>query len=95
MATEWYQSHTSLVEFAGWMVEEHFFTTPGEVVDFMEKPWKWTAEYQKFRDAEAKAAVAPHVMEMFKRDATEVRGHTRNTADGPVQIEPHNRETTA
>lgn len=51
---QWFQSHQTLVEVAGWMAETYQFDTPVDVVYFFEKPWKYEDEWREYiiqRDA--------------------------------------------
>jgi hypothetical protein len=44
----WFTDHSELVTF-GWTLEElGEFGSPGEVLYFMEKPWKWEDAHQSW-----------------------------------------------
>lgn len=45
-AMKWHESHDNLCGLARWMESEDLWLNTGELVYFLEKPWKWTREFE-------------------------------------------------
>lgn len=45
---KWYETHDNLAAFVRYLAHEERFTGE-QIAAVVEKPWKWTAEYQEFR----------------------------------------------
>ena len=54
----WYEDHATLIQFAWDHFEPLGDSTAQEVIEFFEKPWKWTPEYETWA-AEADDAPEP------------------------------------
>lgn len=54
--TEWYEDHENLAELWRWMVERCEQPTGDDVALFLEKPWKWTPEWNQLQSELAAAA---------------------------------------
>lgn len=48
----WYQYHDEVVGLGRHLVETFYLATAAEVVDYMEKPWKWGPEWLAWKAAE-------------------------------------------
>lgn len=45
---EWFEQRAELEAVAGMLVEADWLSTAEEVVDFLEKPWKWANERESW-----------------------------------------------
>ena len=44
---KWFESHDNRIELAHWLLVDGWFTYPIDMLRYFEKPWKWTAEWDK------------------------------------------------
>ena len=49
---KWYEDRDEVVAFARWFWEGTYnaIGTTGEILDYFEKPWKFTSEYTLYRE---------------------------------------------
>lgn len=47
----WYETHDNLVMLATMLDDDGRFDETADVVRFIEKPWKWTAEWERWEAA--------------------------------------------
>lgn len=47
----WYANHSNLAALWAWLVENGETPSDGPSY-FMEKPWKWTPEWERFQEAQ-------------------------------------------
>ncbi len=49
---QWYEDRDEVVAFARWFWEGtyNYIGTTGEILDYFEKPWKFTSEYTLYRE---------------------------------------------
>lgn len=52
---EWYEERSNVVEFLEWLDERGELATVDAAIAIVEKPWKWTLEYDSMRKAQADA----------------------------------------
>ena len=45
---EWWMDHDEVVAFARWYWDGMYSKSGRDIIDFFEKPWKWTPEYEGF-----------------------------------------------
>lgn len=48
---KWYETHENLVMLATMLDDDGRFDVPADVVRFLEKPWKWTEEWERWEAA--------------------------------------------
>jgi hypothetical protein len=69
--TPWYGNHDDVVSFARVLVDAEWLDTSGEVIDYFERPWKWSPEYgvwiQAGRPTAAEGGVGVGVWDAFVR----------------------------
>lgn len=46
----WAMKLRNLLDLAAWLEGKGEWQSPAEVIDFFEKPWNWTADWQEFQD---------------------------------------------
>ena len=51
MIKEWYETHENLVMLATMLDDDGRFAETADVVRFLEKPWKWTPEWERWEAA--------------------------------------------
>jgi hypothetical protein len=47
---EWWETHNNVLALARALDDEGGFSDTDEVIDFFEKPWKWSPEWARFRN---------------------------------------------
>ena len=47
--TKWHETYTNVFEFAEWLEDEHYWVNTSHLLRYFEKPWKWTPEYELWR----------------------------------------------
>lgn len=45
----WYDNYSDLASFTGWLNSHAYFTDVDTLVYLIEKPWKWSREYELFQ----------------------------------------------
>jgi hypothetical protein len=53
---EWWTDHDEVLAFARWYWDgaAHYPTCPArEILDYFEKPWKWSPEYEGYKEEQA------------------------------------------
>ena len=68
---KWYNDHDNVVGLARWMEKMDLWVSTAEVIYFMEKPWKWTLEYELW--VLYKKQTSPELMMEIVVAATEQR----------------------
>lgn len=53
---EWYENHENLCELYRWLEQRCDQPTGDDIARFLEKPWKWTPEWNEMQSELAAAA---------------------------------------
>jgi hypothetical protein len=54
LTTNWFDSHSNVVELAFWLEDQSYFDVPIDVVHLFEKPWKYVEEWDSYQADQAK-----------------------------------------
>lgn len=49
--TQWYETHENMVALATALDDNGYFCETKDVVRYLEKPWKWTPEWERWTKA--------------------------------------------
>jgi hypothetical protein len=58
---DWYKDYANVCKLARWLYEEMYLDSMTEILDYFEKPWKWSEEWAEMNADPANLEVPPLV----------------------------------